>query len=255
MEKGLGRIAEDAFESSARSACGPALWEETAAAVEKAVLARLGKDEWGPIAGQELTIGQAAKIAEDNGSTDILEYFNDDLSRFMPCGYNNCIYLGSRYRVAPKKANYPDDVKVLPMDEYKALIENQMPSMESFEAGQELNNYQVLKWIEKYGSASGLQYMYLHEWADCEGTPNNVIDTQRRYRVAPKNDPDDPATWEKGVAIFRRDAEDATWILDVFRCYKKNLDFKYATNVSSWRYAKLATPEQIEAWKLINDDL
>lgn len=42
MEKSLGRIAGDAFESSVRSVSDPDLWEETAAAVEKAVLARWG---------------------------------------------------------------------------------------------------------------------------------------------------------------------------------------------------------------------
>ena len=30
--------------------------------------------------------------------------------------------------------------------------------------------------------------------------------------------------------------------------------FEYFTNVSAWRYAKLATPEQVEAWKLINEN-
>ena len=120
-------------------------------------------------------------------------------------------------------------------------------------AGQELSFVQVAQWVEKHGSTKGLQ------WRDNSGNWRDatVIHVFVDYRVAPKkvNDPDDPTTWEKGVAIFRRDAEDATWILDVFRCYKKNLDFKYATNVSLWRYAKLATPEQIEAWKLINGEL
>lgn len=122
--------------------------------------------------GQELTIGQAAEIAEYNGSTDILEYFDDDLSRFMKCGNNNCIYIGSRYRLAPKKVNNPDD----------------------------------------------------------------------------------PTSWENGVAIFARNSEYDAWSLDVFSCYKENVDFKYVTDFNEWRYAKLATPVQIEAWKLINDE-
>ena len=120
-------------------------------------------------------------------------------------------------------------------------------------AGQEVSFVQVAQWVEKHGSTKGLQ------WRDNSGNWRDatVIHVFVDYRVAPKkvNDPDDPTTWEKGVAIFRRDAEDATWILDVFRCYKKNLNFKYATNGSSWIYAKLATPEQIEAWKLINGDV
>ena len=121
-------------------------------------------------------------------------------------------------------------------------------------AGQELSFLQVAQWVKNNGSTKGLQYRTdSGKWLDGDAT---IIYGVLDYRVAPKkvNDPDDPATWEKGVAIFRRDAEDDTWILDVFRCYKKNLDFKYATNVSSWRYAKIATPEQIEAWKLINDE-
>ena len=75
-------------------------------------------------------------------------------------------------------------------------------------------------------------------------------------RAAPKkvNDPDDPTTWEKGVAIFVRDDERGNWILDVFSRYKKQNVFQYDAKFNEWRYAKLATPEQIEAWKLINDD-
>ena len=77
-----------------------------------------------------------------------------------------------------------------------------------------------------------------------------------KRRVAPKkvNDPDDPTTWENGVAIFARDSEYDAWSLDVFSCYLKNMDFKYVADFGDWRYAKLATPEQIKAWKLINDD-
>ena len=77
MEKSLGRIAEDAFESSVRSVSDPDLWEETAAAVEKAVLARLEKDEEEPVAGQELTFVQAARWVAKYGSTDGLEWFGN----------------------------------------------------------------------------------------------------------------------------------------------------------------------------------
>ena len=57
MEKSLGRIAEDVFESSVRKASDPDLWEEIAAAVEKAVLVCLKKDEEEPmfVVGQELS--------------------------------------------------------------------------------------------------------------------------------------------------------------------------------------------------------
>ena len=172
MEKSLGRIAEDAFESSVRKASDPDLWEETAAAVEKAVLARLKKDEEEP----------------------------------MPV------------------------------------------------AGQELSFVQVAQWIEKHGSAKGLQWRCGRgEWRNDDA---KVVYADVVYRVAPKkvNDPDDPTTWEKGVAIFRRDEEDDTWILDVFESYTKGSSYKYnAENGAYYKYAKLATPEQVEAWKLIND--
>ena len=169
-ERTLASIAQTAYWTVSEN---QDTFDRVAKAVEKEVLARLNKSDAEPVAGQELTIGQAAKIAEYNGSTDILEYFNDDLSRFMPCGHTNCIYLGSRYRVAPKKVN----------------------------------------------------------------------------------DPDDPTTWEKGVAIFRRDSNSYTWCLDTFKDYSDHMIYKYRTEHGTYRYAKLATPEQIEAWKLINDDL
>ena len=171
MEKSLAQIAKEEF--LAPTYTTQDTYERVAKEVEAEVLKRLNKSEAEPVAGQELTIGQAAKIAEDNGSTDILEYFNDELSRFMPCGNNNCIYLGSRYRVAPKKVN----------------------------------------------------------------------------------DPDDLTTWEKGVAIFRRDWEDNPWILDVFVGYILGSYYRYHSESGMYKYAKLATPEQVAAWKLINDDL
>ena len=123
-------------------------------------------------------------------------------------------------------------------------------------AGQELTHHQVLDWIKKHGSTKGLQWLGGSGkwWND-----NNVkvIYASAEYRVAPKkvNDPDDPTTWEKGVAIFRRDAEDAAWILDVFGGYSKGSNYKYHSDRGAHKYAKLATPEQVAAWKLINDDL
>ena len=77
------------------------------------------------------------------------------------------------------------------------------------------------------------------------------------YRVAPKkiNDPDDPTTWEKGVAILRRDSNSDSWVLDTFKVYSDNMLYKYRTEHGTYRYAKLATPELIEAWKLINGDV
>lgn len=123
--------------------------------------------------------------------------------------------------------------------------------------GQELSFVQVAKWVEKHGSTKGLQ------WQDGSGKWRNedvdIIYAGVDYRVAPKkvNDPDDPNTWEKGVAIFRSDCryKGDTWILDVFRSYSGHVIYKYCTEHSRYKHAKLATPEQIEAWKLINGDL
>ena len=123
-------------------------------------------------------------------------------------------------------------------------------------AGQELTFVQVAQWVEKHGSTNGLQ------WRDGSGKwwkdeDVTTIYASAKYRVAPKkvNDPDDHTTWEKGVAIFRRDAEDAIWILDVFVGYSLGSYYKYYSERNAYKYAKLATPEQIEAWKLVNGDL
>ena len=123
-------------------------------------------------------------------------------------------------------------------------------------AGQDLTFVQAAQWLEKHGSTKGLQWRDYHgNWRDDDAT---VIHAFVEYRVAPKkvNDPDDPTTWEKGVAIFRRDAEDDTWILDVFGSYSKGSNYDYYhTERGAYEYAKLATPEQVEVWKLIHDDI
>ena len=122
-------------------------------------------------------------------------------------------------------------------------------------AGQELSFVQVAQWIEKHGSTNGLQWLDTSgKWQDDDV---KVIYACGVYRVAPKkvNDPDDPTTWEKGVAILRRDSEDAAWILDTFKGYYKGSNYKYHSEHGAYKYAKLATPEQIEAWKLINGDV
>ena len=119
-------------------------------------------------------------------------------------------------------------------------------------AGQELTFVQAAQWVEKHGSTKGLQ------WQDGSGAWRNNdnvkgIYSGTEYRVAPKkvNDPDDPTTWERGVAIFRRDFEDEPWVLDVFGGYCKGSNYKYHSERGAYKYAKLATPEQVEAWKLI----
>ena len=123
-------------------------------------------------------------------------------------------------------------------------------------AGQELTIVQVAQWVEKHGSTKGLQWWRnaRGEWRDDDV---KMIYACEVYRVAPKkiNDPDDPTTWEKGVAIFCRDEEEDAWILDVFGSYSNGYNYKYYSERNAYKYAKLATPEQIEAWKLINGDL
>ena len=123
-------------------------------------------------------------------------------------------------------------------------------------AGQELSFVQVAQWVENHGSTKGLQRRDdKGNWRDDEFV--TVICACVDYRVAPKkvNDPDDPTTWENGVAIFRRDAEYDTWILDVFVGYSLGSYYKYHSERGMYKYAKLAPPEQVAAWKLINDDL
>ena len=121
-------------------------------------------------------------------------------------------------------------------------------------AGQELSFVQVAQWVEKHGSTNGLQWRndYGKWWKDEDVT---TIYASAKYRVAPKkvNDPDDPTTWEKGIKVFVRYDEHSMWALTDFAYYDKFND-KFVC-YCDWNYAKLATPEQIEAWKLINDDL
>ena len=122
-------------------------------------------------------------------------------------------------------------------------------------AEQELSFVQVAQWVDRHGSTKGLQWRdNSGNWRDAEAT---AIQVSIEYRVAPKkvNDPDDLTTWEKGVAIFRRDEEDAIWIIDVFVGYSLGSPYKYRSERGMYKYAKLATPEQVAAWKLINDAL
>ena len=116
-------------------------------------------------------------------------------------------------------------------------------------AGQELTHHQVLDWIEKHGSTKGLQWLdNSGNWRDADAT---VLHVFVDYRVAPKKV---TTMWEKGVAIFRRDAEDATWNLDIFDCYLLDSPYPYHSERGAYKYAKLATPEQIEAWNKTQED-
>ena len=124
-------------------------------------------------------------------------------------------------------------------------------------AGQELTLVQVAQWVEKHGSTKGLQWRDdSGEWRDDDVT---VIYAFVDYRVAPKkvNDPDDPTTWEKGVVVL---AGSCGFLkLGKFFSCNRCVDYTYYVDFEDYREevnnAKLATPEQIEAWKLINGDV
>ena len=124
-------------------------------------------------------------------------------------------------------------------------------------ACQELSFVQAAQWVEKHGSTKGLQ------WRNDSGTwcNDNVkgIYAFKVYRVAPKkvNDPDDPTTWEKGVVVL---AGSCGFLkLGKFFSHNRCMDYPYFVDFEDYtdevENAKLATPEQIEAWKLINGDL
>ena len=124
-------------------------------------------------------------------------------------------------------------------------------------AGQELTFVQTAQWVEKHGSTKGLQWLdYRGKWQDDYVT---VIYTCVKYRVAPKkvNDPDDPTTWEKGVVVLA--GSFGFLKLGKFFSCNRRTDYTYFVDFEDYREevnnAKLATPEQVEAWKLINDDL
>ena len=124
-------------------------------------------------------------------------------------------------------------------------------------AGQELTFVQVAQWVEKHGSTKGLQWLdYRGKWLDDD---IKVINAYLDYRVAPKkvNDPDDPTTWEKGVVVL---AGNFGFLkLGKFFSHNRRTDYTYFVDFEDYREevgnAKLATPEQIEAWKLINGDV
>ena len=123
-------------------------------------------------------------------------------------------------------------------------------------AGQELTFVQAAQWVEKHGSTKGLQWLDGNgKWRDEDV---EVVYALVDYRVAPKkvNDPDDPATWEKGVVVL---AGGGGFLkLGKFLSCNRCMDYPYLVDFEDYtdevENAKLATPEQIKAWKLINDD-
>ena len=124
-------------------------------------------------------------------------------------------------------------------------------------AGQELTFVQVAQRVENHGSTKGLQVLDTSgKWRDDDV---KVIYAGGVYRVAPNkvNDPDDPTTWEKGVVVL---AGGGGFLkLGKFFSHNRCMDYPYFVDFEDYtdevENAKLATPEQIEAWKLINGEL
>ena len=127
-------------------------------------------------------------------------------------------------------------------------------------AGQELTLVQAVRWVERHGSTKGLQWLDgSGKWWNDDLNGVTAIYAFVDYRVAPKkvNDPDDPTTWEKGVVVL---AGSCGFLkLGKFFSCNRCTDYTYFVDFGDYRdevkNAKLATPEQIEAWKLINGEL
>ena len=125
-------------------------------------------------------------------------------------------------------------------------------------AGQELTFVQTARLVEQHGSTEGLQ------WQDGSGKWWSDDDVKAIYagvvyRVAPKkvNDPDDPSTWERGVVVL---AGGGGFLkLGKFFSHNRCMDYPYFVDFEDYtdevENAKIATPERIEAWKLINGEL
>ena len=124
--------------------------------------------------------------------------------------------------------------------------------------GQELTIVQVAQWIEKHGSTEGLQWWngYEKQWNDEDVTTICVL---VKYRVAPEkvNDPDDPTTWAEGTSILVRNSVSLPWLMGTFikQVTPNMVDVIVGSERLQYLHAKLATPEQVEAWKLINGEL
>lgn len=151
------------------------------------------------------------------------------------------------------------------VEEHESMLANQIPSISNLEAGQELNNYQVLKWIEVHGSTEGLQIYdsYDNEWYRPATDQVTRFYVNKQYRVAPKevNLPNDPTTWEEGVKVFAREFDSSQAILADFESYAMGRHFQFIVKeigracYLSCRVAKLATPEQVKAWQALQESI
>ena len=119
-------------------------------------------------------------------------------------------------------------------------------------AGQELTFVQVAQWVEKHGSTNGLQ------WRDGSGKwwkdeDVTTIYASAKYRVAPKKI---MTTWVEGTFVLVRNSVSLPWLMGTFikQIAPDRVDVMVGSERISYIHAKLATPEQIEAWKLINEE-
>lgn len=114
---------------------------------------------------------------------------------------------------------------------------------------------EVVEWYNEYKSLKGLQYYSETDdkWFDAN---ISTLCLRVKYRVAPKNIPDDPTTWVEGTKFFRKEyVYSSCWVLDEFREYSKGSNFPFLT-ASGLRctLGKLATPKLIKAWDELNND-
>ena len=111
--------------------------------------------------------------------------------------------------------------------------------------GQELSFVQVAQWVEKHGSTKGLQWQDTGgEWRDDDV---GVIYAGGVYRVAPKKI---MTTWAAGTFVLVRNSVSLPWVMGTFikQIAPDRVDVKVGSERISYIHAKLATPEQIEAW-------
>ena len=118
-------------------------------------------------------------------------------------------------------------------------------------AGQELSFVQVAQWIEKHGSAKGLQWRCGRgEWRDDD---SKVVYADVKYRVVSKKI---MTTWVEGTFVLVRNSVSLPWLMGTFikQIAPDRVDVMVGSERLSYIHAKLATPEQIEAWNKTQGD-
>ena len=118
-------------------------------------------------------------------------------------------------------------------------------------AGQELTLVQAARWLEKHGTTYGLQWQDSSgEWRD-----DDVVEIYAgvKYRVAPKKI---MTTWVEGTFVLVRNSVSLPWLMGTFikQIAPDRVDVMVGSERLSYIHAKLATPEQIEAWNKTQGD-